>query len=436
MAKACPDEHERPDYSRRIISVLLLGTRWQFDTCGISTINKSLIKNLRSVDPKGKTIKITCAVQQEEGKIKDEDLKDAEKYGVELDGVKWLDEDAPKYYPHLDYDKSYDFIIGHAPYMVNRCLTLKQFYRNKQESPKVILIFHALPKDVQGDIGDDLLFNWLCEADVVFSIGKPVENELLPYIAALEPEKRPTHNLYLPSIPLEFFLQKRDTVQEKVRGTQHIYMMCGDVQQSDNADMDLPVAVTSVALASQHLRDFDGVRLRLSLLVANEDEKIQWKEQLEEVLRIQNLNDTGLRFQVETPKSIEQMEVHLRRSNLFLLPLKQNSPFFGTEALAAIAAGVPILASKYSGLASLLDTVMEDEPIVGKNMLKVNIQSWKERIIQKLVKPAEAQKAAIRLRERLLMDTSIAKTHLNFSSIIAGRKKLNTKLNNNTKNNI
>ena len=77
-----------PDASRRPISVLFLGTRWQFDTYGLSTINKSLVNNLRLVDPKGKKIKITCAVLQEEGNIKDEDLIDAKKYGVELQGAK------------------------------------------------------------------------------------------------------------------------------------------------------------------------------------------------------------------------------------------------------------------------------------------------------------------------------------------------------------
>ena len=141
------------------------------------------------------------------------------------------------------------------------------------------------------------------------------------------------------------------------------------------------------------------------------------------VLKIQKrtLDDTSLSFQTEAPSTLDKMKIHLRKSNLFLLPLKQNSPLFGTEALAAIAAGVPLLLSKDSGLASLLDTMIEDEPIVGKNKLKVNVQSWKERIIQKLVKPAESQQMAKRLREQLLLDTSIAQTHLDFINIVAGK---------------
>ena len=64
--------------------------------------------------------------------------------------------------------------------------------------------------------------------------------------------------------------------------------------------------------------------------------------------------------------------------------------------------------------------MIEDEPIVGKNKLTVNAESWKERIIEKLVRPAEAQKAAKRLRERLLAGTNVAQTHLDFINVIAG----------------
>ena len=93
MAKSFPDD------SRQTVSVLLLTTKWQFDTHGLSIVNKSLINNLRLVDGEGVTVKIACALLQEKGKIRDEDLKGARNYGVELEGSKWLEEDAVKYHP-------------------------------------------------------------------------------------------------------------------------------------------------------------------------------------------------------------------------------------------------------------------------------------------------------------------------------------------------
>ena len=88
MAEAFPEHQTAPDNPKRVIRVLLLGNKWQFDTYGLSTINKSLVNNLRLVDPEGRNIKITCAIVEEEGIIKDEDLKDAMKDGVQLKGAK------------------------------------------------------------------------------------------------------------------------------------------------------------------------------------------------------------------------------------------------------------------------------------------------------------------------------------------------------------
>ena len=148
MAEEFPNgesEPELPDASRSTISVLLLPTRWQFDTYGLSTINKSLVNNLRLVDPEGKTIRITYAVLEEEGKIKETDLTDAKKYGVQLKGairprckkrskkpeLEWLDESSAAYYLHLAQDQHYDFTVGHAPYLANGCLNLKGLFQNK-----------------------------------------------------------------------------------------------------------------------------------------------------------------------------------------------------------------------------------------------------------------------------------------------------------------
>ena len=83
-----PQKHlPRDNYSndeQNDIEILLLATKWQFDTYGLSTVNKSLVNNLRVVDPAGENIKITCAVVEEEGNITEYERKAAEKYKVKL----------------------------------------------------------------------------------------------------------------------------------------------------------------------------------------------------------------------------------------------------------------------------------------------------------------------------------------------------------------
>ena len=111
------------------------------------------------------------------------------------------------------------------------------------------------------------------------------------------------------------------------------------------------------------------------------------------------------------------MRVHLKKSNLVILPYKSDSSRFGTEALAAITAGVPVLVSRYCGLASLLRKMVADEAVVYENKLEV----WADRIIQKLMLPEETQWAANRLLEQLFLDTSMAGTHLDFVRMIVGK---------------
>ena len=435
MAEAFPEELSTPEHQdpfEEIISVLLLASRWQFDTYGLSTINRSLINNLRLVDPEAKTIKITCAVVEEEGKIKKVDANDAEKSGVVLKGAKkpmskkkrkkpelqWLDEQAGTYYRHLQHHH-FDFIIGHAPYLANGCFNLKDIYEGRGNLPKTILIFHGLPKSEDGDIDSDMVEEWLEAADIIFSVGKAVKNELIQYIKAVD--HKPIHKMYIPSYPLELFHVVREEMGEKIMGTQNITMMSGEIKDLQMLGLDFPLAVNATIGAASHIRDFDGVRTNLTMLAANERDREKWKSASDKILKRENLERTGLSSHVEAPVDINKLQSCLKRSTLFLLPFKPDSPLFGKEALAAIAAGVPVLVSRYSGIARLLQGMAEDKPVVYVIKSELATDMWKERILKRLLRLDISQQAANRLRERLLLDTSVAETHMEFINIIASK---------------
>ena len=123
----------------------------------------------------------------------------------------------------------------------------------------------------------------------------------------------------------------------------------------------------------------------------------------------------------EVPANISKLQTRMKRSTLFLLPLKPDSPLFGTEALAAIAAGVPTLVSRYSGIARLLRGMAEDKSVVYGTKLQSKANIWKDRILERLLRPEESQNAANRLKEKLLLDTSIAQAHLDFINVIASK---------------
>ena len=434
MAEAFPEEPTAsgPHEVEKTISVLFLATKWQFDTYGLSTINKSLVNKLRLVDPEDETIKITCAVVEED-KINYAEVRDAGKCGVILKGAKrprskkshgkpelsWLDEYAATYYHHLQ-DHHYDFIIGHAPYLANGCLNLKDLFKGREISPKIILMFHGLPKKENGDIDDNMLEEWLTETDVVFSVGKSVESELIPYVTGLDEEIRPVHKIYIPSYPAELFHIAQEPKGTKIEGTQNITLMSTEFKDLDITGLDFPLAVNATIGAAKHIRDFDGVRTNLTMLAAHEEDTDKWKSTSVKILQ-RKKQHTGLSFKTEVPTDINKLQSYLKRSTLFLLPLKSESPLFGTEALAAIAAGVPVLVSRYSGIARLLRSMAEDESVVYGNEFEAPLDTWKDRILKKLLRPDESQKAANRLREQLLLDTNIAQTHLDFINIVASK---------------
>ena len=435
-----PDDVE-VDKREKPISILTLATKWQFDAYGLSTVNKSLVNNLRVVDPEGKKIKITCAVVEEEKNIKDDQRKDAEKYKVKLRGgkqprgvkkkpnIKWLGRNTGAYYMDLLRKDSYDFIIGHVPYLANGCLNLRDLYPEEEPQPKVILMIHELPKTSEGDTDEDMLLEWLSEADIVFSIGKAVESEIISCISSLDPEQQPIHKLYIPGYPLELFnVRRAATERKKLQGTQNVTLMTGDRKDLEISGLDFPLAVASAARASKHILEFDGVKTNFELLTNNKEDKEKWKKEFSGLIQQEESKGRSLHFQSDAPENLEKLKIHMRKSNLFILPLKPDSPLFGTEALSAVAAEVPILVSLHSGMVSLLKAIAQDESIVHESSLRSDEETWKDRIIQMLVTPEEAKRTANRLKELLLLDTTIAHTHLDFTRTVTGKIILKLKI--------
>ena len=77
-------------------------------------------------------------------------------------------------------------------------------------------------------------------------------------------------------------------------------------------------------------------------------------------------------------------------------------------------------------LASLLQKMVEDEPVIYGTKMESPLDIWKERILKKLLRPDESKRAANRLQEQLLLDTSIAQTHLEFINVIASKFHLDS----------
>ena len=429
-------EKSRPDSAD--ISALTLTPRWQFDTYGMSAVTKSLVNNLRLVDPDKETIKITCAVLEEEGKIAEDQRKDAEKHGVHLRGakhprgrktepnIKWLNEQSSLYYQHLVYETKYDYIIGHLPYLADGCFNLKDLsVRFHNDPPKVILVAHDVPRTPEGEVDEESLTSWLSEADVILSLGHKVEDELESYISSHVHSEHPIdHKLYLAGFPLDFFKLEQE---RRLRGEQNILVMTPEIENLEMSGIDFELAVVSSSHAASNIMLHEGsnlskqLRFNLNVIAPQKSEKGSWENTYKDIKKKHEIEDKAASFKYSAPDDIKGFEPHLKRAAVLTSPQKENCSQFGTDVLVAMAASVPVLVSRNSGIASFLQSAGTEEPIVWDNKgFSKDVTTWKERLIQKITKPEDAQNTTKELRKMLLLDTQIASTHLNFVKYMTG----------------
>ena len=446
MAQVSPEEDLQKqeedvfvEDSQKPISVLLLATKWQFDTYGLSTVNKSLVNNLRVLDPETKCVKITCAVLEEEGKIGECDHKDAEKHGVKLRGakqprgrktktkIKWLNEDVIKYYHRLVTDDKYDFMIGHVPHLVNGCLNLREMSEkfHQGHSPKVILMVHALPLTGDGEVDEDCLVEWLNETDLVLSIGDNVWSKIQKYIRAHDIEVE--HKLYLPGFPLEFFKIKRQTDFDEVFGEQNILMLTRSEIISGTKDIFEKTMLSSARAAQSILTQqdrnlFQHLSFTLSLILNTNVDKQLLENAVRDLKEKHNIVDNTLDFQFHIIQTLQKFTSVMRSATVSVFPSQSRSPVFETEVLVAMAAGVPVLVSRSSGVASFLHSVGESEPIVWDDQgFTADVETWKQRLLEKITNRERARTVAAELRKILLLGAKIPATHLGFMKYVTGK---------------
>ena len=292
-----------PDSSRTQVSVLILSPKWRFDSYGISTIKRSLVTNLRQIDPEDEYIHITVAVLEEDGQITEVHRLDAEKYYVQLRGAKqpkrgnrnrkpelqWMDDYSGVHFDHLTFEVDYDFIIGHVPQIPYGCLNLKEIYkkRNFRNIPKTISIVHALPENHEEE-NDDEQLTWFREVDIVLSIGRKTEADVERCISALEPQEKPIHKTYIPYYPLDLFGIRRDAASEST--DKHILMMTEEPEDLEVDGIDFPLAVSSTAEARARFSVAHGIETKVRFLTSHEKDIDQWGKMFGQIPKSRGLS--------------------------------------------------------------------------------------------------------------------------------------------------
>ena len=185
--------------------------------------------------------------------------------------------------------------------------------------------------------------------------------------------------------------------------------------------IDVKLACTVATKVSAHFR-IQGFKIKMIIAGALADAKQIWEETFEEIKQNDPTVDRRVEMLFKTTNTADDVVKMFRKSHLCLFPLKFQSPLFGTEALMAAYAGVPILVSENSGITSLLEKTQALDPIVTGTTgnFENDVTKWTERVIPKLYKPLESHEQAEELRKKLLVDCHIAASQLQFVRHITG----------------
>ena len=291
------EDVEGHSFPKNPISILILSSSWNYDGLGLPLVTRSLVRNLRQLDPASEVFSVTCAVLKDEDKIDEKERKDAEEFKVELKGarqpwgkerkanVKWLDERAVLYYRHLIKKNRYDFIIGHMPHFGNGCLNLRDLSREIYEghSPKVILVAHALPTTDEGGVDEDFMLLWLEEVDLVLSLNYNIQAQIEKYLGSLSTRRPISHRLYLPGLPAQSW--KTFFTKPSLGGEQNILLMATDRRSLLMSALNFELHVLSDLQACHDvLRNVTSevdlsrpLSFKMTMLVTSTDEKVQWQ---------------------------------------------------------------------------------------------------------------------------------------------------------------
>ena len=421
------------------ISVFLLGSQWQYDAFGIATVNKSLANALFLTDPD--KICVTSAVQEEHSKISQTDINDASKHNVRLVGVNLprgkksvpssseIDCGPITFYHHFLYGQKLDFVVGHAPYLANAAFNIQDFYKQvKQAAPKIVLVVHSLPKTDLNDLDEDFMCDWLKDADFIISVGSALFHEVQNLILCLEDQQKPKHSCYFPC-PVRFLTEPRlppTSPNGNIPNIQNVLLLVREpidlgVSLEDQFGIDVKLACTVATRVSAHFR-IQGFKVKFVIAGALAEAKSKWEETFNVIKQNDSTTDKRVEMVYTVASNTEEVIKIFRKCHLCLFPLKSQSPLFGTEALIAAYAGVPILVSENSGIASLLEKAGLVESIVTgmTGNFENDVSKWTERVIPKLYKPWDSHDLAEELRKKLLVDCHIAASQLQFVRHITG----------------
>ncbi|XP_077999918.1 uncharacterized protein LOC144452653 [Glandiceps talaboti] len=400
-------------------SVLILNDEWGTSKGGISSFHRQIAQL---------SLKAGCEVYVTALKADDKDRKHAKENGIHLivannkndkpTNLEWLTDTqyCRIFFPGLKDIPNLERIIAHAPITAEAAINIRDdLFEGKQ---KVTLFIHVIPEDIEihkktHELGkvqrrENDIQELAKKADEVFSVGPRIYKHFQNKFRGLSIK----HHLFLPLPDPAFF----DVVIQKP-----------DVNQMPKMEVLTVGRVTGV----EELKGYDIVAKALSG-VADEmkDRPPVWKirgiseeqkDESEKFIR-RNLQGKHLQPNLYPYGDLQDILNDLRVSCLFLMPSRSEP--FGLVGLEALAAGIPVLITKNSGLAEFLSAYFPPQFAewlvvdVGVTDHEDDVEIWKVRILKILRDCSRWFDVAAEIKEKLKDHKDIKKNQEEFIEVL------------------
>ncbi|XP_070544076.1 uncharacterized protein [Ptychodera flava] len=403
-------------------SVLILNDEWGTSKGGISTVHRQIAMQARDV---GCDVHVTTLQ-----KPSDEDLSDEDSKGINIipavkKGKRPLDLECinaahATYFPDLE-ERNPDVIIGHIPVTSEGALDIR---KDRFRGKRVFQFAHTIPEDTEvfkegtnpRKIQDKekSIIETAKRSDVFFSVGPRIYN----HYGGKFRGKNVKHRKYIPYPDRGFF--ELEITPPKPNHPMRILTVG---------------RVDGVA----HLKGYDIIAEALSE-VCNSYHKVRaplpkWdirgiqedKHEESEAFIDKYKKSKFLQSILHPYGTQEEIMEDLAQSHLFIMPSRSEP--FGMVGMEAIAAGLPVLVTKHSGLADFLEEqfgVDANQMIVDVGLnnydRKSDIEIWRKRIIGMLDPKHLAQRfeKAKEMKKKLRSLPEIIKTHDEYRKMLQG----------------
>ncbi|XP_078583521.1 uncharacterized protein LOC144866149 isoform X2 [Branchiostoma floridae x Branchiostoma japonicum] len=345
----------------------------------------------------------------------EEDRKCAEADGVELilptcikgdtrkPCMEWLTFDHRTRYSSLPQDVGW--IVGHAGVTSKAAATIKEECFPKAS---LSLVTQTIPEDTEKfkeeekamGIGEkeDSIRQDAEKADTVFSVGHRTHDHFTNTFCAIPKDKRPTHYLFLPE-PSELF---QKTTVEYRETKEKVVLLISRVNTVEKVKgFDLATKVLSKVVEMSH----DRIKLRIRGVT---EEEYQASMDI-----LQASINSGKLIPTLLPQGTqEDICRDMQQAHLVLMPSRTEP--FGLIGLEAMAAGVPVLISDQSGLATLVNQVIPEFHhsvlrITGND--SIDVRQWADQIGKVLEMSKAEHSRAAALKQRLLKSRYWEESH-------------------------